>query len=132
MKLETASSQPYQLVDQPTHWPRFYVLPETNYVKRQRAANAHEYNPMPKAEVSQREVTSRMPPFLQRGINRLTEARRQAWLSLKRVGREVVHKMAKWFWLPLAIAACVAITDVSPAELPTASFTSDQEAVMKR
>jgi hypothetical protein len=59
MSTQTAIPQPTRLTDQPTHWPLLYFLPQTHYVKRQRAANAHEYYPKPKAEVSHHKTHSK-------------------------------------------------------------------------
>jgi hypothetical protein len=118
----------HQLTDQPAQWPRLYLLPQTHYVKRQRATNAPEYNPRPQPAMPDYGPTSKKPSYLQRGINTLTAARRKAWLALKRFGREVIHCLVKWCLLPLAIAACFAMVDVAPAELPVDYYTSDEVA----
>jgi hypothetical protein len=121
-----ARSTPF--TDQPTHWPTLYFLPQTRYVKRQRAANAPEYNPRPQPAMPDYGPTSKKPSYLQRGINTLTAARRKAWLSLKQFGRQIVRKLVKWCLLPLAIAACFVMVDVAPAELPVDYYTSDEVA----
>jgi hypothetical protein len=123
METQTATPQPNRLTDQPTHWPLFYLLPLTHYVRRQRAANSPEYNPRPKAEVSDYRPTSKKQTYYQRCIQKLTATRDKAWLSLKRFGREVARTLMKWCLLPLAIAACFSMIDAAPAELPVDYYT---------
>ena len=132
MITQTAIPHPAPLTDQPTTWPRLYFLPQTHYVKRQRAANAPEYSPTPKAEAKHYVATSKKQSYYQRCIQRLTAARKKAWLVLKHFGRKVVHALVKWCLLPLAIAACFAMVDVAPAELPVGYYTIGEAALMKR
>jgi hypothetical protein len=122
MKTNTVTTQSHQLIDQPTSWPLLYLLPQTHYVRRHRAVNAHEYSPRPKAEVFGYVATSKKPSLLQRGINRLTAARNKAWLSLKQLGREIVHALVKWCVLPLTIATCLSIVAAMPAELQDGDY----------
>jgi hypothetical protein len=131
MNTQTALPRPALLTDQPSHWPLFYLLPLTHYVKRQRAANSPQYNPMPKAEVTHYEATSKKQTYFQRCIQKITAAREKAWLSLKRLGREAIRKLVKWCLLPLAIAACFAMVDVSPAELPVDYYAVEEVALME-
>jgi hypothetical protein len=132
MNTHPAIPRPNQLTDQPTHWPLLYFLPQTHYVKRQRAANAPEYYPRPKAEVSDYEATSKKQTYYQRCIQRITTAREKAWESLKRFGREVARKLVKWCLLPLAIAACFSMVDVSPADLPVDYYVIEEVAMIER
>jgi hypothetical protein len=125
MKTQTATPQHTLLTDQPTTWASFFLLPQTHYVKRQRATNSPEYYPSKNPVMDDYGVTSKRPSYLQRGINKLAAARNKAWLSLKQFGREVIHKLVKWCLLPLAIAACFAMVDVAPAELPVDYYTVD-------
>ncbi len=125
MDTQTAIPQPNRLTDQPTHWPLLYFLPQTHYVKRQRAANSPQYIPTPKAEATHYEATSKRLSYLQRGVQKITATRDKAWASLKRLGREVARKLVKWCLLPLAIAACFSMVDVSPAELPVDYYASE-------
>jgi hypothetical protein len=126
MNTRTATTCPTRLTDQPAQWPKLYFLPKTGYVKRQRAANSPQYNPKPQPATPDYRPTNKKQSYLQRCTAKFTAARRKAWLSLKRFGREVIHKMVKWCLLPLAIAACFAIFDVAPAELPVDYYTSDE------
>jgi hypothetical protein len=128
MSTQPATPRPTLFTDQPTHWPKLYFLPETHYVKRQRATNAPEYNPRPQPATPDYRPTSKKPSYLQRCTAKFTAARNKAWLSLKQFGREVIHKLVKWCLLPLAIAACFAMVDVAPAELPVDYYTSDKVA----
>jgi hypothetical protein len=122
----------HQLTNQPSTWPWLYLLPQTHYVKRQRAANSPEYDYRPQPVKTDSGPTSKRPSYLQRGINKLAAARNKAWLALKRFGREVIHCLVKWCLLPLAIAACFAMVDVAPAELPVDHYTIGEAALMKR
>jgi hypothetical protein len=99
---QTAIPSPARLTDQPTNWPLFYILLQTSYVRRQRAANSPQHNPRPKAEVSDYSATRKKVSYLQRGINRFAAARERAWFSLKRLGREVARQLVKWCLLLLA------------------------------
>jgi hypothetical protein len=129
---QPASPCPTPLTDQPTHWPTLYFLPQTRYVKRQRATNAPEYNPRPQPAMPDYGPTSKKPSYLQRGINTLTAARKKAWSSLNRLGRTVIRCLVRWCLLPLAIAACFAMVGVAPAELPVDYYTIGEAALMKR
>ena len=128
---QTALPHPNQLVDQPTLWPLFYILPLTHYVKRQRAANSPQYYPRPKAEVSGYVATSKKQGYYQRCIQKFTATRDKAWLSLKRLGREVARTLVRWCLLPLAIAACFSMVDVAPAELPV-GYAVGEVAMIER
>jgi hypothetical protein len=101
MNKSIAMPQPKPLTNQlqknqPTNWPSFFLLPQTHYVQRQRAANSHQYNPIPQVAIAEHCVTHKNNSIFQRIINRITAARNRAWLSLKRFGREVVHGLVKW------------------------------------
>ena len=76
-------------------------------------------------------VTYKNKSFLQRIINNLTAARNRAWLSLKQLGREIVHSLVKWFVLPMAIAASLSMMVALPAELPEDYFNIEEVAVIE-
>ncbi len=132
METQTAIPNPTRLTEQPIHWPLFFRLPQTHYVKRQRAANSPQYYPRPKAEVTHYEATSKKQTYYQRCTQKLTAARNNAWASLKQAGREAIRKLVKWCLLPLAIAACFSMVDVSPAELPVDYYDIEEAALMER
>jgi hypothetical protein len=56
----------------------------------------------------------------------------KAWASLKQAGREAIRKLVKWCLLPLAIAACFPMVDVSPAELPADYYVIEEVAMLAR
>ena len=118
MKSQTAIPCAIPLDDQPTNWPLLVLFPNTHYVRRRRAANSPEYTTKPLPAMPDYGPTRKKQSYLQRGIDKLVAARKQAWLSLKRFGRKVVHSLVKWCVLPLAIATCFSMAEVSPAELP--------------
>jgi hypothetical protein len=132
MNPRTAIPQPNPLTDQPTHWPLFYLLPQTHYVKRQRAANAQQYIPWPKAEVTHYGATSKKQTYYQRCIQNITATRDKAWESLKQAGREAIRMLMKWCLLPLAIAACFSMVEVLPAELPVDYYAVEEVALIER
>ena len=130
MKTQTALPAPHQLLDQPTDWPLFYLLPQTRYVRRQRAANSPQYHPWKKPVTADYWATSRKQTYYQRCIKGITTARRRAWLALKQFGREVIRKLVKWCLLPLAIAACFSMIDAAPAELPAGYYTVEDAVLI--
>jgi hypothetical protein len=132
MNTQSAIPCPKRLTDQPTHWPTLHFLPQTHYVQRQRAANAPEYNPSPQPAMPDYRPTNKKQSYLHRCTAKFTAARRKAWLSLKRFGREVIHCLVKWCLLPLAIAACFAMVDVAPAELPVDYYTIEDTYLVER
>ena len=132
MNAQPEKACPTQVTDQPTHWPLFYLLPQTRYVKRERAANSPQYTPKPQAEVSGSVATSNKQTYYQGFIEKITTARDKAWASLKRLGREVTRKLVKWCLLPLAIAACLSMVDVSPAELPAGYHSIEDTLLIAR
>ena len=132
MKTQTAIPQRNRLINQPTNWPRFYILPQTHYVKRQRAVNSPHYKSQKSTVDTAHGTTSKKQTYLQRGINKLKAAGSQAWLSLKLFGREVVHSIVKWCILPLAIVASFAMLEAEPAELPMEYHTVEAMAFQEQ
>jgi hypothetical protein len=118
MNSQTVVPQKNRLIEQPTNWPLLFLLPETHYVRRRRAANSPEYSPTPLAEVLQHRSHGKRLSYLQRVTHYFSSAKHRAWLSLKQFGRELVHKLVRWCVLPLAIAACFSMLDATPAEMP--------------
>jgi hypothetical protein len=78
------------------------------------------------------EATSKKQGYYQRCTQKLTAAREKAWASLKQAGREDIRKLVKWCLLPLAIAACFSMIDVSPAELPVDYYAIEDVALIER
>ena len=109
-----------------------FTLPQTHYLKRQRAANAPEYNRKPQAEVSGYAATSNKLTYYQLCIQMITTARAKAWAYLKCLGREVTRLLMVWCLLPLAVAACFSMVDVSPAELPVDYYGIGDTVLIER
>ena len=105
-------------VNQPAHFPTFYLFPETGYVRRSgRACNSPNYHSSPSPTPIQRPAT-KPQGFIARQKQRLRQYCIDTWSSLKRFGREQVHKL---FWraiVPISIACALWIPVVRPAELP--------------
>jgi hypothetical protein len=122
---QPASPCPAQLTDQPTHWPRLYFLPETHYVKRQRAANSPEYNPRPQPAIPDQRATRTKPPhetrlqrFLRLDVEVLQDICADAWRAIKQAGRAMVRWLARWIITPLSIACAIWIPIGNPMGLP--------------
>lgn len=77
-------------------------------------------------------ATSNKQTYYQRCIQKITTARVKAWASLKNLGREVARVLVMWCLLPLAIAACCSMVDVSPAELPVDYRAVGEVAMIER
>ena len=77
-------------------------------------------------------ATSNKQTYYQRCIQKITTARDKAWASLKRLGREVARTLVMWCLLPLAIAACFSMVDVSPAELPVDYYGIEEVNMIER
>lgn len=132
MLTQTAPPLPHTLTDQPTGWPLFYLLPQTRYVRRQRAANSPQYHPWKKPVRADYRATSKKQTYYRRCIKGITTARRRLWRTLKRLGRDVVHKLVMWCLLPLAIAACFWMLDAAPAELPADYYAVKDTSLLER
>jgi hypothetical protein len=122
---QPASSCPTQLTDQPTHWPRLYFLPQTHYVKRQRAANSPEYSPKPQPDIAHHRTTRTTPSqetqlqrFLRREVEVLQDICADAWTGLKQAGRDMVRWLVRWIITPLSIACAIWIPIGNPMDLP--------------
>ena len=126
MDTNSAIPLPNHFTNQPAHWPLFYLIPETRYVKRQRAANSPQYHRPEKVVTHHNGSPSMKLPYFQRITGKITAARNRAWLSLKRAGRRFTRLLVKWCLLPLAIAACFSMIDASPAELPADFYTIEE------
>jgi hypothetical protein len=125
MNTQTATTCPTQLTDQPTHWPKLYFLPQTHYVKRQRAANSPEYNPKPQPDIAHHRVTrtahpheTRLQRFLRHEVEVLQGVIADTWRAIKQAGRTMVRWLARWIVTPLSIACAIWIPLGNPMDLP--------------
>jgi hypothetical protein len=82
--------------------------------------------------VSDYEATSKKQTYYQRCTQKITATRDKAKASLKRLGREVARMLMRWCLLPLVIAACFSMVDVSPAELPEGYYAIEEVDMIER
>jgi hypothetical protein len=121
MKILNKSEQAFVPVNQPqpAHFPRFYIIPETKYVRRrQRASNAHQYHqPPPPAPISPRtEPAFRKAARIEFEI--LQEFCQDTWTDIKDLGRTVTRWFARWVITPLVISSSLYIPAIHPMGLP--------------
>ena len=93
--------------------PHLYRIPETQYVRRQRAANHHIYDipaPMPA------ELLEPQRGYWALETAKFEEASRQAWADLKALGRKLVQWLMWRLVVPLAALSGFAIFSAEPAE----------------
>ena len=105
-----------QLENQPANFPTFYLIPETHYVRRQRAANSHIYQ-RPTATTTSTPSSITSLPYLQQQIAQFQEAAAKLTVEFKAGMRIVASRLCRWLLLPLAILACLVIAEATPAEL---------------
>ncbi len=132
MVTQTALPQPHPITDQPNGWPPLFTLPQTRYVRRQRAANSPQYHPWKKPVRTDFGPTSQQQTYYQRCIKGITTATRRVWMTLKHFGRQVVHMLVMWCLLPLTVVVCFSMIDAAPAELPADYYTVEDVAVIER
>jgi hypothetical protein len=114
-----------RLINQPTTWPRLYIVPQTHYVQRQRAANSPEYNPRPQPAILDYRATRTTPPhetrlqrFLRHEAEILQEVIADTWKAIKQAGRDMVRWLARWVITPLSIACAIWVPIGNPMALP--------------
>ena len=105
-------------VDQPTGWPRLYLIPETITIPPQRPAS--------NAPVYHEPVLIKLNPPLESKLHRFIcieteifqETCADAWAALKEAGRDTIRWVARWVILPASIACAIWVPFSNPAELP--------------
>ncbi|MEP1472169.1 MAG: hypothetical protein ABJK25_14450 [Halieaceae bacterium] len=103
----------------PTHKARLYRIPETHYVRRQRAANQPTYViPRPIAP----RLPSSPPGYWSRELEKFSAASTQAWIDLKATSRRLIHRAMRWIVIPMALISGFGIFAAEPAELPDSRF----------
>jgi hypothetical protein len=125
MNTQPALSHPAQLVDQPTHWPKLYFLPQTHYVTRQRAANSPEYDSKPQPDIAHHRTArttpsleTRLQRFLRHEVEILQEVIADSWRAAQEAGRDMVRWLVRWIITPLSIACAIWVPMGNPMDLP--------------
>jgi hypothetical protein len=125
MKSQTAMPHPARPTNKRDNSPRLYSLPETHYVRRQRAANSPEYDLKPQPHIAHHRTTRTKPPhetrlqrFLRQEVEILQDICADAWRAIKEAGRDMVRWLARWVITPLSIASAIWIPIGNPMDLP--------------
>ena len=118
MNILTKPEQTFVPVNQPTNFPRFYLIPETTSIPSQRpASNYPSYNQSPSTNIKPPKETL-LNKFLRQEKEIFQETCTDAWATLKQAGRDTVHFFAQWIILPLSVASMFWIPIGNPAALP--------------
>ena len=110
-----------EAIEQPSKHPapqsnalaRLYPIPETHYVRRQRAANHHIYAiPEPKPA----NPPTHQPGYWAREVEKFSAAGRQAWSDIEAIGRRLVRWLMWRVIVPLALMSTLWVAYAAPAE----------------
>jgi hypothetical protein len=105
-------------VDQPTNFPRFYLIPETSTLQIPNpASNKPRYHQSPPTHIKVPQET-KIQKFIRQEKEIFREVCIDAWASIKQAGRAAVRWLAGWVVLPLSVASTFWISIGNPAELP--------------
>ena len=121
MKTSKRAEQARVPVNQPTHFPRLYFIPETTIIPSHRtasnASNApHYHQSQPTCITTPQEPAFRKYARIKMTV--LQQACAGAWAAIKALGRATVRWLARWVVLPISIACILWIPIAGPAELP--------------
>ena len=118
MKLLTKSEKTPVPVNQPTGWPRLYLIPETSALDIPTpASNDSAYHESVLIKLDPQQET-RIQRFIRIEKEIFRETCADTWAALKQAGRDTAHWLARWVILPMAVACIFWIPFVNPAELP--------------
>jgi hypothetical protein len=125
MITQPATPRPTRLTDQSTTWPLFFILPQTHYVQRQRAANSPEYRPKPQPDIAHHRTARTTYPhenwlqaILRREVEILQEAIADIWIVVQEAGRAMVKWLAWKVVFPLSVACAIWVPIGNPMDLP--------------
>ena len=124
MNIFKRPKQAFIPVNQPTNFPRFFLIPETTTLRNTKPAiNDFVYRTLQRP-VTILESIKKIPreTYIQRFIRRENEKFMQivndAWTGIKRVGRAIVRWLVWRVMMPLSVGCALWIPIVNPAELP--------------
>jgi hypothetical protein len=103
---------------QPDQFPRFYLIPETGYVRRKRRAsnNPLYHQSQPTRSTSPQETAFRK--YVRIEMEVFQEACADAWTAIKDLGRAVTQWIARWVIMRLAILSSLYVPAIHPMDLP--------------
>jgi hypothetical protein len=105
-------------VDQPTNFPRFYLIPETSTLQIPNpASNNPRYRQSPPTRIKPPQET-KIQKFFRHEKEIFQEACADTWSAIKAFGRSVVRWLVWRIFVPLSVVCALSSQLVSPAELP--------------
>jgi hypothetical protein len=117
MNILNRPEQAYAPVDQPTHFPRFFLIPETTSIPSQRpASNDPGYNQSPSTNINLPQE-NKLRNFLRPEKEIIQETCTDSWTEIKQTVTAAVHSLIRWVVLPLSIACALYIPSIHPMEL---------------
>jgi hypothetical protein len=118
MNILKKPDQAFVPVNQPTNFPRFYLIPETSTLQTPKpASNSPIYHQSPPSHIKATQET-KIQKFIRHEKEIFREVCIDAWTAIKQAGRAAVHWLARWVVLPLSVASTFWISIGNPAELP--------------
>jgi hypothetical protein len=118
MNILEKPEQAFVPVNQPTNFPRFYLIPDTTTAPIQHLAS----NDPTFHQCSPTRINSPQETLLHKSLRQEKEIFQEtcadAWAALKQAGRDTVRFLAKWIILPLTVASALWVPAGNPAALP--------------
>jgi hypothetical protein len=110
--------QAFVPVDQPTNFPRFYLIHETSTLQVPNpASNNPAYHQSPPTHIKAPQET-KIQKFIRHEKEIFREVCIDTWTAIKQAGRAAVRWLVRWVVLPLSVASTFWISIGNPAELP--------------
>jgi hypothetical protein len=118
MNILIRPEQAFVPVNQPTNFPRFYLVPETStlLIPNPASNNPTYHQSLPTRIVSPQET--KIQKLIRHEKEIFREVCIDAWTTMKQAGRVAVRWLARWVVLPLSVASTFWISIGNPAELP--------------
>ena len=118
MNILMKSERAFVPENQPTNFPRFYLIPDTTTAPIQHPASNeptfHQYSPT----CIKSPQETKLHKFLRQEKEIFQETCADVWAALKQAGRETAHFFARWVVLPLSLANALWVPAGNPAALP--------------
>jgi hypothetical protein len=118
MNILKKPEQTFVPVNQPSNFPRFYLIPDTTTAPIQRpASNDPTFHQCSPTHIKPPQETL-LHKFLRQETEILQKTCADAWAALKQAGRDTVRFLAWWVILPLSVASMFWIPIGNPTALP--------------
>ena len=118
MNIQIRPEKAFVPVNQPTNFPRFYLIPETSthQIPSPASNNPIYYQSPPKRINPPPESAFRKYARQEKEI--FQEVCADAWAAIKQAGKDTARWLARWVVLPLSVASMLYIPSIHPMELP--------------